>query len=114
MKETRNYSILTTLKEIDVTKLKDEELTKTAQKVANTININGLRRHVNSTLMVVVEVKTNDNNQKIELIKTLLDNQKIIERNVRNFKRKTAIVPTDKKELSTFITTTAITTATSS
>lgn len=107
MKETRNDSILTTLKEIDVTKLKEEELNKTANKIANTININGLRRHINSTLMLVVESKTKDDEQKLELIKTLLNGQKVIEKNVRNFKRKTAIAPTDKKDISNFIITTA-------
>lgn len=107
MKETKNDSILNTLKELDVTKLNETELNKTAQKVATTININGLRRHINSTLMLVVESKNKDDKQKLELIKTLLNGQKLMEKNVRNFKRKTAIAPTNKNDISNFITTTA-------
>ena len=105
MKESKNDSILTILEGIDVTKLKDEELNKTAQNIATTININGLRRHINSTLMIVVETEAKDNNQKLELVKKLLNNQKTIEKNVRNFKRKSTIA-IDKTDNITFITVT--------
>ena len=53
MKESKNNLILTKLKETDITKLKDDELNKTAKEIANTININGLRRHINYSLFQI-------------------------------------------------------------
>lgn len=106
MKESKNNSILTKLKETDITKLKDDELNKTAKEVANTININGLRRHINYSLFQITTDENIDNNKKLELVKSLLEGQKLIEVNVRNFRRK-SIIATDKKDIITFITTTA-------
>lgn len=106
MKESKNNLILTKLKETDITKLKDDELNKTAKEVANTININGLRRHINYSLFQITTDENIDNNKKLELVKSLLEGQKLIEVNVRNFRRK-SIIATDKKDIITFITTTA-------
>lgn len=106
MKESKNNLILTKLKETDITKLKDDELNKTAKEIANTININGLRRHINYSLFQITTDENIDNNKKLELVKSLLEGQKLIEVNVRNFRRK-SIIATDKKDIITFITTTA-------
>jgi hypothetical protein len=106
MKESKNNSILTKLKETDITKLKDDELNKTAKEIANTININGLRRHINYSLFQITTDESIDNNKKLDIIKSLLQGQKLIEVNVRNFRRK-SIMATDKKDIITFITTTA-------
>ena len=106
MKESKNNLILTKLKETDITKLKDDELTKTAKEIANTININGLRRHINYSLFQITTDGSIDNNKKLDIIKSLLAGQKLIEINVRNFRRK-SIIATDKKDIITFITTTA-------
>lgn len=106
MKESKNNLILTKLKETDVTKLKDDELNKTAKEIANTININGLRRHINYSLFQITTDESIDNNKKLNRIKSLLEGQKLIEVNVRNFKRK-SIIATEKKDIITFITTTA-------
>lgn len=106
MKESKNNLILTKLKETDITKLKDDELNKTAKEIANTININGLRRHINYSLFQITTDENIDNNKKLELVKSLLQGQKLIEVNVRNFRRK-SIIATDKKDIITFITTTA-------
>lgn len=46
-----------------------------------------------------------DNNKKLELVKKLLQGQKVIETNVRNFKRK-SIIATEPKDIKNFITTT--------
>lgn len=106
MKESKNNSILTKLKETDITKLKDDELNKTAKEIANTININGLRRNINYSLFQITTDESIDNNKKLDIIKSLLQGQKLIEVNVRNFRRK-SIIATDKKDIITFITTTA-------
>ena len=106
MKESKNNLILTKLKEIDITKLTEDELTKTAKEIATTININGLRRHINYALFQITTDESTDNNKKLDIIKSLLQGQKIIDANVRNFKRKTTMVATDKKDIITFITTT--------
>lgn len=106
LKESKNNLILTKLKETDITKLKDDELTKTAKEIANTININGLRRHINYSLFQITTDEAIDNNKKLDIIKSLLQGQKLIEVNVRNFRRK-SIIATDKKDIITFITTTA-------
>ena len=106
MKESKNNLILTKLKETDITKLKDDELNKTAKEIANTININGLRRHINYSLFQITTDESIDNNKKLDIIKSLLQGQKLIEVNVRNFRRK-SIMATDKKDIITFITTTA-------
>ena len=106
MKESKNKLILTKLKETDITKLKDDELNKTAKEIANTININGLRRHINYSLFQITTDESIDNNKKLDIIKSLLAGQKLIEVNVRNFRRK-SIIATDKKDIITFITTTA-------
>ncbi len=106
MKESKNNLILTKLKETDITKLKDDELNKTAKEIANTININGLRRHINYSLFQITTDESIDNNKKLDIIKSLLQGQKLIEVNVRNFRRK-SIIATDKKDIITFITTTA-------
>lgn len=106
MKESKNNSILTKLKETDITKLKDEELTKTAKEIANTININGLRRHINYSLFQITTDESIDNNKKLDTIKSLLKGQKLIEANVRNFRRK-SIIATEPKDIKNFITTTA-------
>lgn len=106
MKESKNNLILTKLKETDITKLKDDELNKTAKEIANTININGLRRHINYSLFQITTDESIDNNKKLDIIKSLLAGQKLIEINVRNFRRK-SIIATDKKDIITFITTTA-------
>ena len=106
MKESKNNLILTKLKETDITKLKDDELNKTAKEIANTININGLRRHINYSLFQITTDESIDNNKKLDIIKNLLQGQKLIEVNVRNFRRK-SIMATDKKDIITFITTTA-------
>ena len=102
MNSNKNNLVLTTLQKANISNLKEEEIIKLANSIANNININGLRRHINSTLIVVIEDKTTDNNQKLELIKKLLYNQKEIERNVRNLKRKTAIVM-EKQDIKNFL-----------
>ena len=100
MKESKNNLILTKLKETDITKLKDDELNKTAKEIANTININGLRRHINYSLFQITTDESIDNNKKLDIIKNLLQGQKLIEVNVRNFRRK-SIMATDKKDIIT-------------
>lgn len=103
MKENKNTTLLTTLKALNVDKLKDDELTKISKNISNTINVNGLRRNVNTALIQIIENENTsmDNNKKIEFIKNLLNNQKIIENNVRNFRRKSAL-PSDVKDMITF------------
>jgi len=44
----KNDIVLSNLVQLDITKLKDEELNKTAQTIAKTLNINGLRRNINT------------------------------------------------------------------
>lgn len=44
-----------------------------------------------------------DNNKKLELVKKLLQGQKVIESNVRNFRRK-SIVAAEPKDIKNFIT----------
>ena len=105
MKESKNNLILTKLKETDITKLKDDELAKTAKEIANNININGLHRHINYSLFQITTDESIDNNKKLDIIKSLLKGQKLIEVNVRNFKRK-SIIATEPKDIKNFITTT--------
>lgn len=105
MKSNKNNLVLSTLQEVDITKLKEEEVIKLANSIANNININGLRRHINSTLIVVIEDKTKNNNQKLEIMQKLLINQKVVDKNVRNLKRKKSNI-IDLKEAATFIKTT--------
>lgn len=107
MKENKNNTLLNTLVELDITKLKDDELKKVSKNISKNINVNGLRRNINMTLIQIIETTDTsmDNNKKIEFIKKLLNGQKIIETNVRNFRRKSAL-PIDTKDITTFIKTT--------
>ncbi len=105
MKENKNNILFKTLVGLDINKLKDDELIKISKNISKDININGLRRHVNYSLFQIVVDETIDNNKKLEIIKNLLQNQKTIETNVRNFRRK-SITPTDVKDVVIFIKTT--------
>ncbi len=107
MKENKNNTLLTTLTELDINKLKDDELIKVSKNISKNINVNGLRRNINTTLIQIIEITntTMDNNKKIELIKNLLNGQKAIESNVRNFRRKSSL-PTNEKDVTLFIKTT--------
>lgn len=105
MKENKNNILFNTLVGLDINKLKDDELIKISKNISKDININGLRRHVNYSLFQIVVDETLDNNKKLEIIKNLLQNQKTIETNVRNFRRK-SITPTDVKDVVIFIKTT--------
>lgn len=105
MKSNKNNLVLTTLQKANISNLKEEEIIKLANSIANNININGLRRHINSTLIVVIEDKTKNNNQKLEIIQKILTNQKVIEKNVRNLKRKKSNI-IDLNEATLFIKTT--------
>lgn len=105
MKENKNNILFNTLVGLDINKLKDDELIKISKNISKDININGLRRHVNYSLFQIVVDETIDNNKKLEIIKNLLQNQKTIETNVRNFRRK-SITPTDVKDVVIFIKTT--------
>lgn len=105
MKENKNDILFNTLVGLDINKLKDDELIKISKNISKDININGLRRHVNYSLFQIVVNETLDNNKKLEIIKDLLQNQKTIESNVRNFRRK-SITPTDVKDVVIFIKTT--------
>ena len=107
MKENKNHTLLTTLAELDINKLKDDELIKVSKNISKNINVNGLRRNINTTLIQIIETTDTsmDNNKKIEFIKKLLNGQKTIETNVRNFRRK-SITPTDVKDVVIFIKTT--------
>lgn len=105
MKENKNDILFNTLVGLDINKLKDDELIKISKNISKDININGLRRHVNYSLFQIVVDETIDNNKKLEIIKNLLQNQKNIESNVRNFRRK-SITPTDVKDVVVFIKTT--------
>lgn len=105
MKSNKNNLVLTTLQKASISNLKEEEVIKLANNIANNININGLRRHINSTLIVVIEDKTTNNNQKLEIIQKILTNQKVIEKNVRNLKRKKSNI-IDLNEATLFIKTT--------
>lgn len=104
MKENKNNLLFNTLVELDVNKLKDDELKKVSKNIAKNINVNGLRRNINITLIQIIETTDTsmDNNKKIEFIKKLLNGQKLIETNVRNFRRKSSL-PTDTKDIITFI-----------
>ena len=103
----KNDIVLSNLVQLDITKLKDEELNKTAQTIAKTLNINGLRRNINTALFQIIEMSATivDNNKKLEIIKKLLQEQKTIEQHTRNFKRKNTI-KTETKDIKNFITTT--------
>lgn len=105
MKENKTNILFKTLVGLDINKLKDDELIKISKNISKDININGLRRHVNYSLFQIVVDETIDNNKKLEIIKNLLQNQKTIETNVRNFRRK-SITPTDVKDVVIFIKTT--------
>ena len=105
MKENKNDILFNTLVGLDINKLKDDELIKISKNISKDININGLRRHVNYSLFQIVVDENIDNNKKLEIIKDLLQNQKTIETNVRNFRRK-SISPTDVKDVVIFIKTT--------
>lgn len=105
MKSNKNNLVLTTLQKANISNLKEEEIIKLANSIANNININGLRRHINSTLIVVIEDKIKNNNQKLEIIQKILTNQKVIEKNVRNLKRKKSNI-IDLNETTLFIKTT--------
>lgn len=107
MKENKNNTLLTTLTELDINKLKDDELIKVSKNISKNINVNGLRRNINTTLIQILETTDTsmDNNKKIEFIKKLLKGQKTIETNVRNFRRKSSL-PTDVKDVTLFIKTT--------
>lgn len=107
MKENKNNTLLTTLIELDINKLKDDELIKVSKNISKNINVNGLRRNINTTLIQILETTDTsmDNNQKIEFIKKLLKGQKTIETNVRNFRRKSSL-PKDVKDVTLFIKTT--------
>lgn len=105
MKSNKNNLVLTTLQKASISNLKEEEVIKLANNIANNININGLRRHINSILIVVIEDKTKNNNQKLEIIQKILTNQKVIEKNVRNLKRKKSNI-IDLNEATLFIKTT--------
>lgn len=105
MKSNKNNLALTTLQKANISNLKEEEIIKLANSIANNININGLRRHINSTLIVVIEDKIKNNNQKLEIIQKILTNQKVIEKNVRNLKRKKSNI-IDLNEATLFIKTT--------
>lgn len=104
MKENKNNTLLATLTELDINKLKDDELIKVSKNISKNINVNGLRRNINTTLIQILEITDTsmDNNKKIEFIKKLLKGQKTIETNVRNFRRKSS-VPTDVKDVTSFI-----------
>lgn len=106
MKESKNNLILTKLKETDIKTLTEDELTKTAREIATNINSNGFKRHINYALHQITTDESIDNNKKLNIIKSLLEGQKLIDANVKKFKRKTMIA-TDKKDIITFITTTA-------
>lgn len=107
MKENKNNTLLTTLIELDINKLKDDELIKVSKNISKNINVNGLRRNINTTLIRILETTDTsmDNNKKIEFIKKLLKGQKTIETNVRNFRRKSSL-PKDVKDVTLFIKTT--------
>lgn len=105
MKSNKNNLVLTTLQKANISNLKEEEIIKLANSIANNININGLRRHINSILIVVIEDKIKNNNQKLEIIQKILTNQKVIEKNVRNLKRKKSNI-IDLNEATLFIKTT--------
>lgn len=107
MKENKNNTLLTTLIELDINKLKDDELIKVSKNISKNINVNGLRRNINTTLIQILETTDTsmDNNKKIEFIKKLLKGQKTIETNVRNFRRKSSL-PKDVKDVTLFIKTT--------
>lgn len=107
MKENKNNLLFNTLVELDINKLKDDELKKVSKNIAKNINVNGLRRNINTTLIQILEITDTsmDNNKKIEFIKNLLKGQKTIETNVRNFRRKSSL-PADTKDITTFIKTT--------
>ena len=107
MRENKNNLLFNTLVELDINKLKDDELKKVSKYIAKNINVNGLRRNINITLIQIIETTDTsmDNNKKIEFIKKLLNGQKLIETNVRNFRRKSSL-PTDTKAIITFIKTT--------
>lgn len=112
MKENKNDTLLITLTEIkDLSKLTDDEQLKLATQIAKNININGLRRHINYTLMMITGATgtkantTMNDNQKLELIKKLLTSQRIVETNVRSLKRKIQVaIP--KNDIVTFISST--------
>lgn len=103
----KNDTVLSNLIQLDITKLKDEELNKTAQTVAKMLNINGLRRKINTALLQIIEMSNTivDNNKKLEIIKKLLQGQKTIEQHTRNFRRKNTI-KTETKDIKNFITVT--------
>lgn len=101
----KNDTVLSNLIQLDITKLKDEELNKTAQTVAKMLNVNGLRRNVNTALFQIIEMSNTivDNNKKLEIIKKLLQGQKTIEQHTKNFRRKN-ITKTETKDIKDFIT----------
>lgn len=103
----KNDLVLSNLVQLDISKLDEKELNKTAQTIAKTLNINGLRRNINTALFQIIEMSNTivDNNKKLELVKKLLQSQKVIETNVRNFRRK-SIIATEPKDIKNFITTT--------
>lgn len=109
MKENKNDALLITLTEVkDLSKLTDDEQLKLATQIAKNININGLRRHINYTLMMITGATgtkadtTMNDNQKLELIKELLTSQRIVETNVRSLKRKIQVaIP--QNDIVTFI-----------
>ncbi len=103
----KNDTVLSNLVQLDITKLKDEELTKTAQTIAKTLNINGLRRNINTALFQIIEMSNTivDNNKKLEIVRKLLIGQRTIEQHTRNFRRKNTI-KTETKDIKNFITTT--------
>ena len=109
MKESKNDNLLVTLTDIkELNSLKEEQISRTAESIAENINLNGLKRAICNSCFTLSSIKadsktvTMDNQERLLLINKLIYSQNNISANVRSFWKNRKSKKT-KEELLNFI-----------